>query len=328
MSRGAAQSQLNGKNLPQRLSSAYAQMSPKTKRVARFVEAHLTDAGFMNTRDLAQAAGVSLATVVRFPRVLGYEDFEEFRLAIRDHVNIELGGVERLKSLPHDEPSIDNLMNQIIKEDVENLRRLTRNLSEQHIERFVESLQTADRTVVLAFRYVAPLGSYFAYSLDKIKPGVEVHTLADSTLYDRVRSMGPHDAIVAIGFARYPSDLVKLLHYARSLERRVLCITDSSISPLVSLADTCVFAAGTIRDFVGSLAAPGALINCLISELARRTEPAAVERLGAVEEAATAGHIYARSEDDAQPPRQWRSPIVTGAADARCGQSRRHRGDQ
>lgn len=328
MSRRTEPSRLNEKSLPQRLASAYAHMSPKTKQVARFVEANLTDAGFMNTRDLAQAAGVSLATVVRFPRVLGYEDFDAFRLAIRDHVNIELSGVERLKSLPHDEPSVGNLMHQIIKEDVENLRRLSRNLSEQRIERFVEGLQDAERTVVLAFRYVAPLGSYFSYSLNKIKPGVENHTLADSTLYDRIRSMDQRDVIVAIGFARYPSDLVELLRYARSLERRVLCITDSTISPLVTLADTCVFATGTIRDFVGSLAAPGALINCIVSELARRTEPAALKRLGAAEEAAAAGHTYAHGEDVPRPPRRWRSSAVSGTVDARDGQYTRHDGDR
>jgi len=297
--------------LAQQLAAARERLSPKMMRVARFVEAHLADAGFMSTRELARAAGVSLATVVRFPRLLGYADFDAFRLAIRDHVNAQLSGVERLKRLPHDDATVDNLMQRIVDEDIHNLRRLVRSVADQPIAPFVDALQAADRTLVLALRYVAPLGSYFAYSLNKIKPGVEAHVLADSTLYDRIRAMGSRDLIVAIGFARYPRDLIDLLRYARSVERPVVAITDSAISPLVGLADTCVYAAGTIRDFVGSLAAPGALINCLVSELARRTEPAALERLAAAEEAAAHGQLYVGMS---QAPRQWLRPLVANLA--------------
>ena len=302
--------------LAQQLAAARDRLSPKMMRVALFVEAHLADAGFMSTRELARAAGVSLATVVRFPRLLGYADFDAFRLAIRDHVNAQLSGVERLKRLPHDDATVANLMQRIVDEDIHNLRRLVRSMADQPITAFVDALQGADRTLVLALRYVAPLGSYFAYSLNKIKPGVEAHGLADSTLYDRIRAMGRRDLIVAIGFARYPRDLIDLLRYARALERPVIAITDSAMSPLVGLADTCVYAAGTIRDFVGSLAAPGALINCLVSELAQRTEPAALERLAAAEQAAASGKVYVGMNG---APRQWLRPLIAGPEANRCG---------
>src|SRR5699024_10987175 len=96
------------------LAAARDTLSPKMLRVAHFVEAHYVDAAFMSTRQLARAAGVSLATVVRFPRVLGYADFDALRDAIQAQVSIDLTGVERLKSLPHADASPAVLLRRVI----------------------------------------------------------------------------------------------------------------------------------------------------------------------------------------------------------------------
>lgn len=293
-----------------RLATARDALSPKMLRVARFMEAHYLDAAFMSTRQLADAAGVSLATVVRFPRVLGYTDFDALREAIQDQVNVDLTGVERLKSLPRANASGAALLRRVIEEDMETLRALAHGFSEAQLERFVDALEQAERIVVLGFRYVAPLTLYCAYSLNKIKGRVEAYTCADSSLYDRVRLLGDADLVLAIGFARYPADLVKLLQYAHGLGRRIVCITDSTLSPLLPLAEVSLFAKGTIRDFVGSLAAPGALINCVVSELGRRLGDTALERLAAAEEVARANGIYVGGSHLLNRMHGWRGSLL------------------
>lgn len=299
-----------------RLSTARETLSPKMLRVARFMESHYLDAAFMSTRQLAEAADVSLATVVRFPRVLGYADFDALREALQDQVNVDLTGVERLKSLPHANVSGSGLMRRVIEEDIEHLRALAHGFSEVQLERFVDALERADRIVVLGFRYVSPLALYCSYSLNKIRGGVEVHTGCDSTLYDRVRLMRDDDLILAIGFARYPADLVRLLQYAHGLDRHIICITDSTLSPLLPLAEVSLFAKGTIRDFVGSLAAPGALINCAVSELGRRLGDVALERLRDAEEAASTGGIYAGGGDVVKRLPGWRGSLLRRSENA------------
>jgi DNA-binding MurR/RpiR family transcriptional regulator len=281
-----------------RLATKRDRLSPKMLQVARFMETHYLDGAFMSTRELATAAGVSLATVVRFPKALGYATFDELREAIQDHVNIELTGVQRLESAPRSTAASTELLQSVVEKDIETLRTLVHQFSEGQLEHFVTLLTRAEHVLVLGFRYVAPLAHYCAYSLNKIRAGVECFTSADSSLYDRVRLLGENDLVLAIGFARYPADLVGLVEYAHDRGCRIACITDSNLSPLLPLASAQLFAKGTIRDFVGSLAAPGALINCLVSHLAQRLGGAAQKRLAWVEEAAVANAIYTDNGED------------------------------
>lgn len=289
-----------------RLRAAHNTLSPKTLAVARFVEVHYVDAAFMSTRELAEAANVSLATVVRFPRALGYRDFDALRAALQAQVNIDLTGVERLQSLPSGNTAPAALLRRILDEEMETLRALAHDFSEAQFERFVDNLHDARQVLVLGFRYVAPLTEYLAYSLNKIRPGVEAYTRADSSLYDRIAQLEDTDIVLGIGFARYPADLVRLLQFAHTRGLRILCITDSTLSPLLPLAQVSLFSRGTIHDFVGSLAAPGALINCIASELGRRLGDQAMARLAAAEEAAQAGGIYVGGKPPGKIGAGWR----------------------
>ena len=275
-----------------RLAAARGRLSPKMAIVATYVADHYLQAAFMTTRELAAATGVSLATVVRLPAALGYANFGAMRDSIRDRVNFDLTGVERLQSQPHTVRSPSALLRRIVEADIASLRGLAQTFSEPQADRFVSALMEATSVTILGFRFVNPLAVFLGYSLSKVKPNVDVWTSADSTRYDRVRLMGPGAAIVALGVARYPADLVALLRYAHQCGVPILAITDSPLSPLLPLAEVALFVKTGMLDFVGSLAAPAALINCIVSELGVRLGEQAVDRLNAVEDAATTAGIF------------------------------------
>jgi len=263
-------------------------------RIAAFLGESYLEAGFMSARKLAAATGVSLATVVRFSRVLGYPTFEAFRLGIQERVNFALTGVERLRTLPSQSRSPAALLRRVVDADVASLRGLAQTFSETDFDDVVNALLRARRITVVGFRYTSPLAAHFAYSLGKVKDDVASVGHADSSLYDRVRLMGADDLLVAVALARYPSDLVAVARYARRLHRRLVAITDSALSPLVPLADASLYAKTNMLDFVGSLAAPAALINCLVSEVSVRLGDRAIRRLEAIEDAAREAGIYVR----------------------------------
>jgi DNA-binding MurR/RpiR family transcriptional regulator len=288
-----------------RLARAQPRLSPKMAQLATFLGEQYLRAAFMSTRELAAAAGVSLATVVRFPTLLGYRNFEELRASIQDRVNFDLTGVDRLRSLPTTDRSAAGLLRRIIEADVEALRTVLRTFSEPQFERFLGTILRAERVTILGFRYVRPLTSYFAYSLSKIKSGVTGISYADSSLYDRIRLMDEDDALIAIAFARYPRDLVDLVRYAHGLGTgiHILAITDSPLSPLLPLAEATLFAKAAVLDFVGSLAAPAALINCIVSALGVRLGQQALRRLEALEDAARVANIYVTAGGHPAPTR-------------------------
>ena len=275
-----------------RIADARPEFSSKMSQLADYVGAHYLKVAFMSTRELADAAKVSPATVVRFPMLLGYADFDELRASIQDRLNSELNGVERFKTIPATSRSALNRLRQIIEGDCESLRSLAHTFSEPQLRRFCDATLKADRVTVVGFRYVGALAEYFAYTLGKIKPRVESWTRADSSLYDRVQLMDERDLIIVLAFPRYPSDLLKLARFAHKLKITILAITDSPLSPVLPLSDATLLAKASMLDFVGSLAAPAALINCFVSELGIRLGKQALDRLETLETAASSAGIY------------------------------------
>src|SRR5215216_2804944 len=250
----------SGSDVVARVAIAQTSLTPKMARLAAFVADNYVQVAFMNTRELAAAAGVSPATVVRFPALLGYRSFDEFRSSIQDRVNFDLTGVARLQQSAQVNRSPAALLRRIIDADCHSLRGLAQTFSE--------------------------------YSLAKIRANVQSFTEADSSLYDRVRLMDAGDVLIVIAFARYPADLVTLARYAHHCGVRLLAITDSPLSPMLPLAEVTLFAKVSMLDFVGSLAAPAALINCIVADLGLRLGEQAVVRLQALEAAASEAGIY------------------------------------
>ena len=130
----------SGSDVVARVAVAQTSLTPKMARLAAFVADNYVQVAFMNTRELAAAAAVSPATVVRFPALLGYRSFDEFRSSIQDRVNFDLTGVARLQQSAQVNRSPAGLLRRIIDADCESLRGLVQTFSEPQIERFVNTL--------------------------------------------------------------------------------------------------------------------------------------------------------------------------------------------
>ena len=285
-----------------RIAAAQTTLTPKAARVAEFIGQDYVRAAFMTTREIADVAGVSRATVERFLTALGYASYDAFRAALQDRVNFDLSAVEHLRMTPDDSRTVGALLQRIIDRDVASLQDLARSVSEEDLDRFIEAILAAERITIVGVRFVGPLAEYFRYSLRKILPNVQAFLHADSALYDDLRLMGERDLLIALAFARYSAELVELLRYARRRGLRVLAITDAPISPVVPVAELTLFARGGRLDFVGSLAAPAALINCIVSEVGVRREERAIERLQMLEESAEASGAFVHAGAAGRPP--------------------------
>ena len=88
-----------------------------------------------------------------------------------------------------------------------------------------------------------------------------------------------------------------MLEDAVRLGHRVLAITDSPLSPILPYAEVALFARSPRLDVVGSLAAPAALIDCVVAQVAVRLGDRALSRLEALEESAAAATAFVRPAD-------------------------------
>ena len=151
--------------------------------------------------------------MVRFARHLGFSKFEDLRSAIEERINLDLTSAERLRRLSPDSTSLPTLLNSIIDTSTGDIDALLQQFDEGRMTRFIGALISSQSLIVVGLRWVAPLATYLSFSLGRIRPGVALHTAADSTLYDAISVGGEGAAVVLVALARYPRDAVSIAQF-------------------------------------------------------------------------------------------------------------------
>lgn len=84
--------------LIEKISAGIDGLTPKGRILGEYIISQPRKAVFMTTKELAEACGVSEATVVRFVSGIGYYRYSDFQQALRDFVDTELTLLDRLTS--------------------------------------------------------------------------------------------------------------------------------------------------------------------------------------------------------------------------------------
>ncbi len=281
-----------------RIREGTLRFSPKNMALANFVVQNYQRVAFMTARQLAQRCGVSESTVMRFVTSLGYEGYPDFLRTLQGIVNYELTAVERLEITSEDKnrrrgkKRTERLARKTVLKEIENLRKLYDRFSEEDFDRAIEEIVKAEEVVILGFRVSASLANYFGYILKKVKESVTVVTSGGSTLYEQLDCLGRGSLIIALGFRRYPNELIEVLGYCKRRGLRILAVTDSVVSPVAALADLVQVVEFEGESFVDSFAAPMCLINGLIAETAMRDKRKSLNMLNRLEKIAEEKGIY------------------------------------
>lgn len=278
-----------------RLLSVQHRMPRKMAQLAAFVSDNYVRVAFMTTREVAAAAGVSLSTVVRFPVLLGYADYDEFRSSIQERVNHDLRGISRLHTLPSADGSALHLLQRTVAADMDAMQAMLHSFDEEAFEQFVYEIVGAPSVLLVGFRSTAPLVAYSGLALRKLRAGVTYFTYADSQIYDHLHLCDHNDVLLVIGFAPYLADLLAFARHAHQHGVRIISITDSHLSPLTALSQITLLVRPGTLDFAGSLAAVGALLHAVVVQVALHLGSNAQERLQRLTDAAVDAGLYDRA---------------------------------
>lgn len=150
----------------------------------------------------------------------------------------------------------DDSVKKLLELEMQNISRLQQRISKEDVDLLREQLVEAKHVVVLGLMASSPLATYFGYQLNRVLRHVTALTEENLAAKRTICEMGPRDLLVAFGFARYPVAVLHLLKVAGERAAHRWVITDTSASPLVPLAERCLFVPSEIWGFVDFLAAP------------------------------------------------------------------------
>lgn len=202
------------------LLNSIDRLPPSERRVAEFVWKNLDRVIDLSSRDVAEAVGVSLGTVVNFCRSIGLSGFSALKLAAARNLGRSQGGRTNTKGY---EPYLLRLRDTI--------DATTRSLDPDELEKAATILANASSVVLfgggssgkvchIAAEMLAHFGK-FASSFDLL-----------STLRAVVNYVTDGTAVIVVSHRGREAKVVETLKQCRLRGGRTICITNSSSNPL------------------------------------------------------------------------------------------------
>jgi DNA-binding MurR/RpiR family transcriptional regulator len=246
------------------------QFSAAHRQIASFLIRDYRRVCFMSAAEVAQASGVSQATVTRFANQLGFAGFQELVAAVQGIVRSELTGLGRVQEVRRDN-DVPHALERIVDEEIANLRALRTPAIVAAVERLAQAIIEAPRVYVAGMRSASGIARQMAFFLRKLHPSVvHLQQLSSETEELLALSTPPNSLLLGLVYPRYPREMIALMERARARGIRISVVTDSLHSPGMALAEFSLIAPASSAGVFDSYCSFQVLASFLFSAMASR----------------------------------------------------------
>ncbi|WP_158866298.1 MurR/RpiR family transcriptional regulator [Leifsonia sp. AG29] len=217
-----------GGPIDRRIERVYADLPPKSQRVADVVLDHLGDIGTYSVGELAHLSSTSQATVSRLFSSLGFEDFA----AVKAHVR-----ALRTAGVPISSTVGAGALSEHVTRDTGNLQRLLEIIDDGVLERAAEALAHAESVLTIGYRNSYPVALHLRTALLQCRPHVSVHPQPGQSIGEELAQLTASDAVMVVGFRRRLSTFGELMRVVAASPATVVLLADSSARRYATLAD-------------------------------------------------------------------------------------------
>jgi DNA-binding MurR/RpiR family transcriptional regulator len=265
-------------------------LSPKYGALADYILHHPDEGAFRTAIELAKAADVSEATVIRFANALSYASYADFRRDFQRWMTDELTTIHRMRDTI-EEPARKDSLGSVVGLEVENLQRALSGVSPDDIQLTARLMLEADELFVVGLRASASLARYLAYEAAEVVPRVTPITSGGMDVLASIVTQ-PSGLMIAFGFPRYPRETVEIMDAGRKAGLSIVSITDSFNSPLTERSDVALLTPVTSKGPVDLYCAPLAIATSIMIEAVSIGQDRALEGLSRFERIAEDIGLY------------------------------------
>lgn len=271
----------------EKLTDTSLDLDSDEKLLADYVSNNYKKVSFLDLTDISKILSLKIELINSYCNKLGYRDYEELRKSIRDFAMSELSSTDRFEfSKINLNSRIANVKNSVISKEISNLNKMIDSFDEDLFYSLLEEIIKAPEIIVVATRSSAILGYYVEHMFNKIGKKTTKITSGASYNFDNFAMFDSNALVLAIGFARYPKETIRVASFFKKYNFKVVSITDNKLSALAPLSDI-VFPipceSVSITDFY---ATPISLINMIIILLSQLDNDSSISYLNRFEEIA------------------------------------------
>jgi len=280
------------KNLLQRLSSV-RETTPSEKKLIEFFEVGYPQIAFSNIAEISARNGISKATVTRFVRRLGYENFHAFIRSLREEVAqnfdspkerhaqeiLPLTPASHLKD--HFDAGVVNLQRTLLQADEATFSQVLALLGDQ--DRPLYLMSVASGQAILQYFYV--LSKYSRKN---------VHLLSGdtSTLGHEIADVDERAVLFALAIDRHPMATLTVLKYFQQRGCQTILLTNRHSSPLLQYAGHALFVHTEGQSTFKSRCSALVMLEALLAGIIEQHQDAFTKRYEVVDSVARNLHVF------------------------------------
>lgn len=231
-------------SLEERITSDYPSLSRRLQQTARFLLDNPQEVAFATVAQLAQQAGVTPSTLIRFSNSFGFSGFSEMQQLFRARLFDELPNynerIRAVRTATGETPDSTQLLWEFADANQEALNQLPNRINSQHLERALDIFEKARAIHVMGARRSFVVASYMSYALHHIEKQTFLVNGLGGMYSEQVQAIDREDALLVVSFAPYAQESRKVAEEAHRRGIPLVVITDSNLSPLVTLADVAL----------------------------------------------------------------------------------------
>ncbi len=210
-----------------RVRTSLSSMHPAERRLGEFLCDFPGELASYDAQELAHLAKVSKATVSRFVRRLGYENYEEARRHAREE---QKTGSRLFLALPSDR-NAEAFLSANLEQGKDNLDRTFAAVSQVEVDTVAEAMLAARKTWIVGFRASRPLAEYVRWQLTQVIENVVSLPGSGETLGEHLASIRPEDCVILFGLRRRVARTDQVLAHVVGVGAQTLYITDEGVEP-------------------------------------------------------------------------------------------------
>jgi DNA-binding MurR/RpiR family transcriptional regulator len=231
-------------NIRKQIEDRYPEMSPLFQKVARFILKEPSKIALYPIRQIAEMAGVSTSTVIRFVTLLEYDSYQSFRDAMREDLSspsVSRYGVDANQLLKYRTgDSRGELWARISDTLVQHLVETHNSIPAAELQKVARLLQRARRVGVGAFSGMFAAAFYFHYVLNYLLSDVRLLEDRSSVFLQDLPKFGREDVVVIVSFEPYAAVAVDIAELCVANKIPHVAITDTPLSPVAKGAKHCL----------------------------------------------------------------------------------------
>jgi DNA-binding MurR/RpiR family transcriptional regulator len=266
--------------LPPDLLKRAERLSRKQRLVFEFLRSNPVAGAGVTIEQIADQLRVSVSTVIRTAKELGYNGFGELKRDLRSAYLQTLDPLEqaRDRALGSVDP---DLVRAQLERDRLNLEELAASLDPQAVVELANSVVVARRTLIVSTGSYAAVGHVLAHQCRFLGHDVLLEMRGSSFLAHELANLDSRDLLIVIGFWRDRHSLLRAASRAREKGVTVVAITDARTSRLSRVANRVFAIPAESSAFYQSMVAPLAFAYALVNAIwqldRRRSEAVARE---------------------------------------------------